>query len=349
MLIPVKGYANLILEHYNQIEIFSDYLNISSRIIEHSIFHKTKISNPLRVDNHPSLTFYIKNDKVRMWDYGNVYWRGDIFEIVGKLINRDCKNAEDFIIICKDIITNIEIQESICSTRHIEIIKSIKSKYKRIKNRKIITYVKRKWNKLDINFWKQYGVSISVLEEEHIYPVYTVNMNGYMYYEYNAYDLCYAFDYKKYVKLFFPFRQKKDRYRTNLKYIFENINGFRFNKILVLIKSSKERVVLRSILKTNFPIINNETDIVSFSSESINISNEQIRYLKTKYPSIIVNVDRDATGIKLAKVFKNNKVSTLFIPKYNKNYNIKDLSDVVLRLGINEGINIIKKSIKWLN
>lgn len=50
-----------VLSKVSQIKIFSKYLNISEDIIKDCINNGTLISNPLRVDIHPSAGFRYNN------------------------------------------------------------------------------------------------------------------------------------------------------------------------------------------------------------------------------------------------------------------------------------------------
>ncbi len=99
---------DLILNNYSQEDIFAEYLGISYDDIMWSINKGRAIINTHRGDERPSLCFKQYYNKLICKDFGNGCYCGDIFQVVGYIIGRDCNIALDFNIICDDIMRRMD-------------------------------------------------------------------------------------------------------------------------------------------------------------------------------------------------------------------------------------------------
>jgi hypothetical protein len=263
----------------------------------------------MRMEETGSLTFSISNNKVRMYDYGNTTFRGDIFDLVGLITNNNTLTKDGFVKICKHIIDNSAIGNIPAQTNT-----------DRRKSDTIIKFEQRHWDSFGIRFWLV-GIhtKLELLKEEGVYPVDTANVisHSISYYNYVKTDPCYAYFFdliekKSLIKLYFPLRDKtKVRFITNNKYNFEGINRLYKADNLVITKSYKDRIILRSYLPERYCVTN-------LSSESIRLSVEEITALRTVYKTIYLNTDYDPSGIvtafyhyykyKLIPIFIGNKV-----------------------------------------
>ena len=91
---------DFILNTLDQVTIFSKYFGIPEDVIRFNISSPNdRIRNPLRNDKHPSLSFKYYSDKLICRDFGDGRFRGDIFEVVGYIINKNCKTSEGFVYI----------------------------------------------------------------------------------------------------------------------------------------------------------------------------------------------------------------------------------------------------------
>ena len=86
-LINSNDYKSFILDTFDQVSIFSTYLEIPENDINYCLENKSfKISNPLRVDVNPSLSFIPVMDKqtsmfkLRFHDWADPSYRGDCFD-----------------------------------------------------------------------------------------------------------------------------------------------------------------------------------------------------------------------------------------------------------------------------
>lgn len=289
MKINNASLKEFILNNYSQTELFSRYMGITEGDILNCVHNNKKVINPLRMEENASLSFNYYDNKLRMYDYGSIAYRGDIFDLVGLLINENPNNGKSFINICKYIINGSDIS-GVAST-----LSTIKEK----RENTIIKFTPRHWKEQDIKFW-MIGVhtSLTLLTKENVYPVneatiYSARASHYLY---KASDPSYAYFFdlinnESLIKLYFPMRSKdKIRFITNNKYNFEGIGRLYKTDYLVITKSYKDRVLLRNYLPSNYCVTN-------FSSESVRLQTEQALALKTIYKAIFVNVDYDSQGI----------------------------------------------------
>lgn len=310
-----------ILNNYNQIAIFSKYLNIPYSEIEKSINDNTNIINTNRGDTSPSFKFYYKDNKLIMWDFGSSLYRGDIFDAVG--ISMNLNSNKYFINICNEILKNnkneiIEIENQ-----------SNKVGY--------FTYNVRQFNKYDINYWLQANISKSYLACRGVYPVNTLFYN-----EYNRSNIIYStietdpiyvyqlgiFDKTEVFKLYRPNAENPlDKFKSNRNLLLEGINELYESEILIITKSRKDKLTIecnlhngdisksiyKLIKKLNIPPfvmypfmkgsyndtykIKSKYCVTNIFSEATLLNTELVEYLYTKHKRIIINYDFDMTGV----------------------------------------------------
>ena len=94
-----------ILNTLDQVHIYSVFLNVPETEINNCIcLRNYKISNPLRYDPNPSVSFKWYGNKLIFRDFADYRYRGDVFEIVGLVLKKNCTNNKDFVEICSNII-----------------------------------------------------------------------------------------------------------------------------------------------------------------------------------------------------------------------------------------------------
>ena len=157
---------DFVLLNYDQIAIYSKYLGYDYDAISYCIIHKQNIINTHRVgDTKASLTFYYKNEKLIMWDFGSPLYRGDIFDAVGIYTNKNSNRSTDFIEICKEIISNNDTRVTI-HTLQPELSSGT------------LSYIPREFNKFDISYWKQGNIGKAHLIARGITPAKSVLFNN---------------------------------------------------------------------------------------------------------------------------------------------------------------------------
>lgn len=353
VLTDYKKLKFAVFNHYDQVSIFAYYLNINENEIEDCLQNSIiKISNPLRIDNHPSLGFKTAIDnetglfKIRMWDYADKRYRGDCIDLVGIILKLNPFYKDNFIRICYDIILNMEKYKVSNNHRSFE---------KKEKLTNTIRIESRIINTNDILFWGRIGLTIEDLELGKVWCVNKAYLDNGVedicIYVNNINDPCYAYYldiYKNKVlwKLYYPLRDKKEtRFITNNNiFPIECIHEMKKADILFLTKSRKDVLVIRKLLsfiKTDYKIqINNLT------GESVILSNEYVTILKNIYSHIFINTDPDYTGISTANEYKRRFGWKRFIPTMGTrnmpNLGGKDISDITHNKGIKEGIKLVQ-------
>lgn len=310
-MINSNNLIKTILDKVSEVEIFSYYLKLDIDTIQHCIESNDKISNPLRIDEHPSLGFkYVftpKGVKLRATDFANSSYCGDFIDFVGFVINKNPSRKHDFVAILKHIIDNMITND----TR-----KQYEVKIQNIEDCKL-DYDVRKWLYYDYKYWTQFKVPIQYIKE-YIQPIHTIHNNGSLIYYYKSNDLCYLFNEtnvnnKVLTKFYFPLRNKKTaRFITNNNVIpFDAIAHLRYTGTLIIIKSYKDYFLLQYALK-QLNIL--DIDIIPISSESHYIPDKFAKHLLTKYDDVFTLFDFDLQGVKQSNIFrKKYKFKPLFI------------------------------------
>lgn len=229
-----------ILNNIGQVEIFSEYLGVSEDDIRFSITHKAKIKSPFHRDSDPSLSFRYYGSKLICRDFSNIEYSGDIFEIVGKCLHKDCTDKKQFVEICKDI---IDTSISGRYTKHMPIrIDETES----IAEPTTIEIISRHLNVKDFRYYYQYFIPNEVVKNSYI-PVRTYSINGIASkYYHSAGDPCYAYvNNPSCLKLYFPLRKKNEkRFISNNRFPVELISSLSKKDYTVLIKAYKDKLLM---------------------------------------------------------------------------------------------------------
>jgi hypothetical protein len=201
--------VKFIIANYNQEALFAKYLQIPLDVIEDSLQRKVNIHNVHRQDDSsPSLRLYYRDNKLRMWDYGNALYRGDIFDLVGLVLSKNTTDSKSFIEICNHIISNEKLGEAsyiVPKVRDVDI-----------------TYTLKQHSKQDKHYWYSGGITTSHLINRGIHPATNVKVNGFLYATYTTDNPVYVYldgtvNNTEIVKIYQPFGDKSNKFRTNNK------------------------------------------------------------------------------------------------------------------------------------
>ena len=324
----MKSLKDFILDDLNQISIFSKYFDITESDIQHSITFKMKLSNPLRTDPNPSLVFKSYSDKIIARDYGDPNYCGDIFEIVGFIINKNCGDSKDFIDICKHIINNGTVSKP-------KIDKTDK-----ITEPTVIEYIDREFNSNDFRYFAQYCIPKDIVVDKYIciksYSINTIFSN----YLYKPADPCYLYiNNPNTVKLYFPLRPKtKKRFITNNKIPIELINTLTRKDFTVLIKAYKDKVMMDYVCSL-LDITN--INFIPVASESARLDISIVTLLRNyTNKDIFTMFDIDRCGLESSIYYKENYgFKNIFI---SSDYIDKDPSDLMRNVKLPKFIKLFK-------
>lgn len=337
-----------ILNGFDQVLIFAEYFEIDSSEIEWAIGSNSKIHNPLRTDSDPSLGFKWYKTKLIARDFADMRWRGDVFEVVGTVLGKNCSNNYEFVEICNDIIEQCSITKA---KRHNAELAD--GEITILQRPQLIIDIKpRCFTKIDLLFFNQFGISNDYIEEIYT-PVRHYYLDDWLTpYKAHKSDPCYAYTVNPdKVKLYFPYRHKRDcKFITNNHFPIECFNDIKLSEYTILIKAIKDKTLIRKILKS-LGITN--VQVLSFASETSKLSIEIVDVLN-KYTTkqIFTLQDTDKTGMEsmsyyhtvfgfipiyftkgyepthakdptdLCKVIKYKKTEEIFLNIYNRMINV---------------------------
>ena len=276
-------------------------------------------SSKFRRDRNPSTSFYRnKSGTLEYIDYANDEILTSI-SFVMKLFGATYGRAIE--IIASDFgIVQGQVREK---------SKAIK-KYAPRKEKEIRVGVDS-WKQHHLNYWNQYTITQKELEENNVYPVSKLVVDG------KDITVCkddvrFAYlirDLKgdSYVKIYTP-------YSSDYKWV-SNCNNklpfglyelpFKSNR-LIISKSQKDRI----ILKRHF------TDVIATQNESHSALDEEvITLINSNYDDVWINFDNDETGKKESKYYCDKYGwNSLSVPDiYYEKLAVKDISDLVKERG----------------
>ena len=211
--------------------------------------------------------------------------------------------------------------------------KTKRKKYKKVYYKKKINYQirARKWNRYDVQYWEQFGITIDTLIKYNVVPVKSykddvgASFKFKIRYKYTESDPCYAFvfDGKKSirVKLYRPFSSdNKWKSNTSVGDIFglKNLNDITDHTAPLYIVSGLKDLMCMS--EMGFYAI-------APQSESTTIDINIIRNLRKNFKKIIILYDNDDTGVRMSLEHSNLYSSAYkILPKMN---GLKDIAEFV--------------------
>jgi len=312
---------DFVLLNYDQINIYSKYLSYDYDTIRSCIINRHNIINTHREgDTKASLTFYYKNEKLIMWDFGDTLYRGDIFDAVGIYLNKNSNKSNDFIEICSEIISNNETKV-IVNTLQPEVSSGT------------LSYIPKDFSKFDLNYWKQGNIGKAHLVARGVTPAKAILFNNTPLYSNTENDPTYIyqlghFDNTDVFKSYRPLTDNpKLKFKVNRQLTLEGINELYTSDVLIITKSRKDKLtieanldggiiankVIKLVKQLNYPPfitysffkgfydelynIKHRYCITNVSSESTFIPPELVELLYTKHKDIIINYDYDIAGI----------------------------------------------------
>lgn len=306
--------------------------DILSRVSEYDIYEqylgKFKVgliyNSPFREDKNPSFgIFRGRKGNLMFKDHGTGLC-GDVVKFVGTLFN--ISNYQDILAkIYKDVIVSRKITK-----------KRIVSKIEEKPVETVIGIVKQEFTKTDINFWKQFGISLDTLKKFKVSSIQYYLCNGIVKAVYKDDNPMYAYQVYDRFKIYRPYGDKYTKWRNNLTEY--DIQGYeqlpKTGNILFITKSLKDVMVLYEM----------GYSAISPSSESTFIPQIALDDVKKRFKRIIILFDRDVCGVRKSRSTSlKTGLEAIFI---HKKYKAKDISDAVKAWGMFEIKNWLIKTLK---
>jgi len=288
---------------------------------------RKKYLSPFRIDKTPGCYFWLAdNNKLFFVDYGDIKIRRDIISFTKDLYKFNYNQAINYLI-------------SLIKDKNNLILKNKITKYKFLKktnNKTDIEIKSRYFTKKDVEYWKQYSISLYDLIDNHknykIIPIEHYKINNKIKIIPDNISYAYIFDNKK--KIYTPYSENRKWISSVTKDLIGKTNK-RFDN-LVITKSVKDAILLN---KLNY-------DYLIFQSESSFPNKKIIKKNIQKYKNIYINFDNDQTGRRYSMIL-------YYILKYEFGINAKqiftkkekDNSDFTKKYGLNSLNNIYKSII----
>lgn len=304
---------------------------ILSKVTEYDIYAKYigqfKVgmiyNSPFRKDKNPSFgIYYSKRTKQLLFKDHGTGECGNVIKFVSLFTGKTEYND-----ILSDIVDKLNITNN---------TKLVSSKQYIPPTETVIGVVRQEFTDVDINYWKQFNISINTLKKFNVNSIKYYLCNGIVKGTYKRENPMYAYKVYNNFKIYRPLADKYTKWRNNLTDY--DIQGYeqlpQKGDILFITKSMKDVMCLHEI---GYPA-------VSPSSESTFLPKDVLEQLKTRFKRIIILFDRDTAGVKRSrKLSRETGLEAIFI---NKKFKAKDVSDAVKANSFEEIKNWLNETIK---
>lgn len=304
---------------------------ILSKVTEYDIYAKYigqfKVgmiyNSPFRKDKNPSFgIYYSKRTKQLLFKDHGTGECGNVIKFVSLFTGKTEYND-----ILSDIVDNLNITNN---------TKLVSSKQYIPPTETVIGVVRQEFTDVDINYWKQFNISINTLKKFNVNSIKYYLCNGIVKGTYKRENPMYAYKVYNNFKIYRPLADKYTKWRNNLTDY--DIQGYeqlpQKGDILFITKSMKDVMCLHEM---GYPA-------VSPSSESTFLPKDVLEQLKTRFKRIIILFDRDTSGVKRSrKLSRETGLEAMFI---NKKFKAKDVSDAVKANSFEEIKNWLDETIK---
>lgn len=304
---------------------------ILSKVTEYDIYAKYigqfKVgmiyNSPFRKDKNPSFgIYYSKRTKQLLFKDHGTGECGNIIKFISLFTGKTEYND-----ILSDIVNKLNITNN---------TKLVSSKQYIQPTETVIGVVRQEFTDVDINYWKQFNISINTLKKFNVNSIKYYLCNGIVKGTYKRENPMYAYKVYNNFKIYRPLADKYTKWRNNLTDY--DIQGYeqlpQKGDILFITKSMKDVMCLHEM---GYPA-------VSPSSESTFLPKDVLEQLKTRFKRIIILFDRDTAGVKRSrKLSRETGLEAMFI---NKKFKAKDVSDAVKANSFEEIKNWLNETIK---
>lgn len=294
---------------------------------------------PYREDTNPECYFTEYDGKLRFIDFADTVTSRDCFSFISKCIG--AKHSEEVrLYIVKNLKlgrgNRLKMNPEKKESNIVEVIK--------VKKDRTISFIPRKFNSKDKEFWSKYEISMQNLIEDKAIPISgyrSTNRKGEPF-TITTFDIMYAYtDFDKgKVKIYRPYGKKEEKWFTNCTQ--HDIGGIDrlpiFGKKLVITKSYKDYRVIK----------NQGINTIWFQNEGMLPNATYIHNLGKRFDNIYVFFDNDSAGLRNVQVVTSyinsmfpNKAKVVHLPVEE---GIKDPSDYIAIKGRKELIKFLKQN-----
>lgn len=263
------------------------------------------MKSPFREDKHPSFALYSKEKNVVLYYDFVTKESGNLLQLLQRLWG--CSLRDVLRRISKDPAVQIVIQRG--------------GKRKLISKGIQLECKVREWEDYDIEYWKQFGITLPWLKFADVYPIShtIVTKNGYTF-AYKADKYAYAYaefkEGKTTLKIYQPFSKTIKWSSTHDKSVISLWTKVPDNQDVCICSSLKDALCLW---------INLGIPSIAIQAEGFPISETALRVLRDHHPHIFICLDNDETGLKDAEALSEKTgFKNVVIPPFEGG---KDISD----------------------
>lgn len=275
------------------------YIDLSEGLIQAKILHyyigvdkvPCIISSPFRIDNHPSFRIFTLDGVNIAYKDFSTGESGTILDLLSKLFNKPYNDTVD--ILEKEL---PKIKES----KDIQFRYGTEGKFSvRKSDDSLKVEVKvRRWMKHDLEYWKEFGISLDYLKMAEVYPIshkiITID------------DKRYVFPAEKYA---YVYVERKENHITlkiyqpfSKKYKWTSQNDNSVVSLWTKIPEKGNQLAICSSVKDALCLWENTgIPALALGAEGYGLSKTALNVLKSRYDDIFIILDNDKAGIEYSK------------------------------------------------
>jgi len=293
-------------------------------------------NSPLRRDRNPSFGVYYAKKHGELFYNDFKLGSGDCIKFVAELLGISYNKAISQIALDFNLDDKYNIDSSVKPSTVIGTLnKSTESSYSREQKTLNVTF--RDWKKYDLDFWKSFGITLSILRAYNVFPIKFLFIDGEVYHvDKYAYAYLEEKDGEITYKIYQPF--SKYKWMTNHNRTIHQ--GYcqlpKTGDILIITKSLKDVMSLCSVM---------QIPAIAPQCEHVLVKPEVMDEYKSRFKLVVALFDNDPAGITLSFRYKTKYEIPFILIPYR--YDCKDFSDLVKKYGTlksKEIFNEIKSS-----
>lgn len=209
---------------------------------------------------------------------------------------------------------------------------------KKSKEDRTIQIIPSSWLEKHARYWKQYEITKTELEKEHVYPIkdlyidkhFISNKDNLLRFAYVV-----SVDKKEYIKVYTPYADKFKWISNIPLHIPFGMDTLNYDsETIIIAKSLKDLIVLKKF----FPAV-----IATQNESEAALNKGMIEFLKKKFKKRVIIFDNDDIGKEACKKFNEKGFGYWNIPNEFIVQGIKDPSDFVAAYGVEKLKNLFKE------
>jgi hypothetical protein len=288
-----------LLERTNSgLDIFKHYIGGQWRVGRN--FH-----NPLYEDRKASCNIYFdrRSQSYKMKDFGNDFYSGDCFDIVGKIKGLECNNSTDFIEILKTI--NCDLSLGIDENDDsfvVSVVSADKVKPKKQpdnipmpapKKAKPYSVIPQSFSARELSFWAQYGITVETLKTYKVVSLKEFHSENneskpFCFYATDN-EPMFGYQGKRHIKIYRPF--------SEVRFLYGGLLPDNYCFGLEQLPAKGDTLFITGGEKDVLSLSAQGFHAICFNSETSNIPQSIIKKLSYRFKHIILLYDTDKTGL----------------------------------------------------